>query len=97
MTTRDLIFRDIDRERSLQDARWGGPAHDDQHTVSDWIALLTRHAGLAASDGIQAPDLERYRRQLVRVAAWAVAAMEALDRQAQREGEARLPRARTGY
>lgn len=79
MTPRESVFDEIDFERMAQDAQWGGAAHDDGHTATEWVALLTRHLGLAVDDGTGAAD-ERLRKQLVRVAALAVAAIEAQDR-----------------
>lgn len=78
--TRDKIFAEINAEREAQDIAHGGPASDDTHSLNDWIAILARHVGLAASDGA-AEDRARCRRQLIRVAAVAVAAAEAMDRQ----------------
>jgi hypothetical protein len=93
------ILTEITAERHAQDALWGGPGHDDGHSPSDWIALLARHLGLAVDDGTpNRSDPERRRKQLVRLAALAVAAIEAHDRrslavwqaEADRLGEALL-------
>ena len=75
----DAIFD----ERWKQDRQWGGPDHDDGHRVNDWVALITRHAGLAVEDGGD-DDRSRFRRQMIRVAALAVAAIEAHDRTSER-------------
>lgn len=88
------IYQEITAERTRQDALHGGARHDDRHTCTDWVALLVRHLGLAIDDGkpgagtFHGPSNShslcenpaRYRRQLVRVAAVAVAALEAFDR-----------------
>ncbi len=75
----DAIFDEIRDERRVQDRQWGGPAHDDARTRSEWVALLARHVGLAVDDG--EPDVsDRFRKQMVRVAALAVAALEAHGR-----------------
>jgi hypothetical protein len=74
------VLGEVMAERRAQDSEWGGPAHDDAHSEDKWVALLVRHLGLAVNDGGEAADLARYRRQMVRVAALAVAAVEALDR-----------------
>ncbi len=79
MPKTQAILSEVGEERARQDAEWGRD-HDDGHTQSDWVALLTRHAGLAVNDGVTTEDADRYRRQLVRVAALAVAAVESLDR-----------------
>ena len=80
MTT-EAILREIQTERMAQDSLWGGPAHDDKHAPAEWLSIIVRHLGLAAGDCAEI-DPERYRRQLVRVAAVAVAAAEAHDRRA---------------
>jgi hypothetical protein len=81
MANRLEILAEVGVERYEQDVTHGGYPVDCLKTPSDWIALITRHAGLAADDGTASPtDLERYRRQMVRVAALAVAAVETLDR-----------------
>lgn len=74
MTARLLIFGDINAERVEQDRKWGGPAHDDEHTHAEWIDYIHEHAAKARAS----PSM--YRNQLVRVAALAVAAIEAHDR-----------------
>jgi hypothetical protein len=77
--TIQAIFREIITERQCQDVLFGGPSSDDAHTSNDWLAILIRCLGLAANDGaIDSP--ERYRKQLIRVAATAVAAVESHDR-----------------
>jgi hypothetical protein len=77
------IIGEVEMERAYQAAQWS-LAHDETHTPNDWIALLTRHAGLAANDGAGKDDEERFRKQMVRCAALAVAAVGALDRRTQR-------------
>lgn len=76
---RQAIFDEINAERVTQDSQWGGPSHDDGHTLNEWIAIIVRHVGLAASDGGD-EVAKRFRRQMIRVAALAVAAVESLDR-----------------
>lgn len=71
------ILDEIRDERDQQDAQWGGAGHDDQHTNFDWICYLTKHVGRA----VQWPfDPAVFRRQMVIVAALAVAAIEWCDR-----------------
>src|SRR5690349_17719884 len=79
----ERILSEIITERQCQDAMWG-PDHDDAHSPADWAGILVRHLGLAMGDGASV-DPERFRKQLVRVAAVAVAAVEAIDRKAGRE------------
>lgn len=84
------IFSEIKAERGRQEKLYSS-RHDDQHSQSDWIAVMVRHLGLAVDDGMPgsgavnihttASNPARYRRQLVRVAATAFAALEAFERQ----------------
>jgi hypothetical protein len=73
------VMLDVAAERGRQDAKWGGPAHDDTHAPELWIQLICDYAGWArvmAGMG----NRERYRRRMVQVAALAVSAIEVLDR-----------------
>ena len=71
------VLTEVFHERRKQDLKWGGPAHDNQHNSHDWIAYITLHAGRA----VMWPwDRETFRKQMVRVAALAVAAVEWCDR-----------------
>lgn len=77
------IIAELVAERQAQDEQWGGPSHDDQHSLNEWIAIACRHLGLAASDGgEEAPA--RFRRQMIRIAALAVAAVKSVDRNSER-------------
>jgi hypothetical protein len=64
-------------ERIAQDERWGGPARDDLHGSYDWVAYLVHDLGKA----IAWPwDAGTFRRQMISVAALAIAAVEWVDR-----------------
>ena len=82
---RSGIYAQVQAERERQDAKWGGPDHDANHTAGDWISFIAEHADKALRaemgpiDGDA--DLDEYRRRLIEVAALAVAAVEALDKQ----------------
>lgn len=69
------VLEEIAEERRRQDAKWGGIQHDENHSANDWIAYIAKHAG-AAADG---EDPGRFRKQMIRVAALAVAAVQAHD------------------
>lgn len=77
--TRQRLYAQVEEERRAQDAQWGGAANDDLHSPRDWVALACRHLGLAVDDG-RDHDPARWRRQMVRVAALALAAVESQDR-----------------
>jgi hypothetical protein len=72
---------DIDLERDNQNDKWGGPDNDDTHTGFHWVAIFSTHLGKLAHS-LWHGDVKRYRQQLVRIAAIAVAAIEACDRTA---------------
>jgi hypothetical protein len=79
VTGRESILAEVVAERHAQEAQGYTAAWDAAHTPDRWLCLLLRHAGLGVDDG-DGHDPARYRRQLVRVAALAVAALEAHDR-----------------
>lgn len=82
---RERIFGEIDAERRAQDQKWGGAEHDDKLGSYDWIAFVARHTGL----GVCRPwDAAVFRKQMVRVAALAVAAVEWVDRAGGRDAAA---------
>jgi hypothetical protein len=74
------LFQEVLDERGNQDRQYG-PEHDDQHSREEWLNLLVRHLGLATDDGSGRAAEVRYRQQLLRVAALALAALESYDRQ----------------
>lgn len=76
------VFDEIQQERGRQDAKWGGPAHDDQHSVPDWFDLI----GERADD----PSAGDRRTALIKIAALAVAGIESIDRKAQRAKEQQM-------
>ena len=70
------VFAAIKAERAVQDAKWGGPEHDDTHGIADWSSYIKKHVGRL--DVVERP--ENQEAALVRVAALAVAAIESLRR-----------------
>ena len=77
-TRRRTIFADIAAERALQDEKWGGPEHDQNHTVKDWANFIHEHAHKANSAATRG-NIREARARLVAVAALAVASLETLD------------------
>lgn len=71
----DEIFDQIRKERECQNAKWG-VAFDDKNTANDWSSYVTRYNGNASF----AATPNEWRTQVVKVAALAVAALEAFDR-----------------
>jgi len=76
MERRVKIMNDIQAEREYQDRQWGGEDNDDDNTLNDWTNFLFRYT----SNAIHAPSEAEQRRQLIKVAALAVAAVESFDR-----------------
>ncbi len=75
------VIHDLIAERDRQDRKWGGPDHDDMHSVAEFVQFITDYAGWArqmASKGSYA----KARRRLIQVAALAIAAVETIDRAA---------------
>lgn len=70
------IYDEIKEERTRQREEWGGADHDIKHNTHDWIAFIAKHLGKAVMWPF---DKKVYRYQLIRVAALAVAAVEAFD------------------
>jgi hypothetical protein len=77
-----IVITDISKERVQQDEQWGGPEHDDQHTLDDWERFIILQLNLMQ---LSVPTGRTPRDRLVKVAALAVAAIESLDRQAAKE------------
>jgi len=84
------VYDDVRAERERQNAKWGGPRHDDRHGAGDWFSYLHGHLEKAeaacAEDegyngGLRIEDGAEYRRRIIEVAALAVAAVETFDRQ----------------
>lgn len=78
------IWNDILVERQSQDAEHGGAENDDRNTQYHWVALVAKQLGPAVVDIPVASSpvaaAFKFRRQMVRVAALSVAAVEWVDR-----------------
>ena len=68
-----VIWQEILHERERQIAQWGGVQHDDRNGPNDWIAFICYHSAKGSYKG-------DFRKQMIRVAALAVAAIEWFDR-----------------
>lgn len=69
------IFEDIRRERKRQDGKWG----IQNHNIHVWNTILSEETGEVAK-AILESNMEEYRKELIQVAAVAVAAIESLER-----------------
>jgi hypothetical protein len=76
-------MQDVMDERHRQ-VRHGYTADsDDQNTVNDWIAYITRYLGRAQSAAVYgANSIPNVRQEMVKAVAVGVAMIEALDRAA---------------
>ena len=68
------ILEELRREREKQEKEWD-IAHDDEHSLEEWVAILVCEMGPIPWGG----EVDS-RTALVKVAAVAVAAIEAIDR-----------------
>lgn len=87
--TRAAILAAIDAERAYQDERWGHVADDTLNSPNDWVAFIAHHSS-RWRDGSFAPHpaetVAAFRKQMIKAAALAVAAIESLDRQTEASG-----------
>jgi hypothetical protein len=78
------ILEEIDKEREYQRGRWGNTADDTINSPNDFIAYIVHHTGRWFDGGFKPYSSEavnRFRAQMIKVAALAVAAVESIDRQ----------------
>lgn len=68
------VLEEIEAERKYQDRCWG-PDFDDKNNLDNWIRYITTYCGRS---GQGSPS--RQRRDMLKVAAIAVAACESFDR-----------------
>lgn len=70
------VLQDILAERASQDAQWGGPAHDDEHFIEDWLDFIEKQTQTARV----VIDYDDRNKRLVKIAALAIAALESRRR-----------------
>lgn len=75
-----VLGTEIADERARQDAQWGS-AHDDMHVTSDWVEFICKHANRAVTTTSGHVSPEHFEKQMIRVAALAVAAVQSMRRQ----------------
>lgn len=77
------VLDEVAAERARQDGKWGGAAHDDEHSTAEFVQFIEDYAGWARQmASMNSPD--KARRRLLQVAALAVAAVESMDRRTRR-------------
>lgn len=77
----DKIFNEIKTEREYQIKKWGNSL-DDKNTPYNWSAYISNYATKALTGDPDGLDIIAFRVSMIKVAALAVAALEALDRKA---------------
>jgi len=75
-----LILEEVKFERTRQDLKWGGAAHDDQWTPLDWHEMIADYNGWARRM-VAMGSVYEARGRYIQIAALAIAAVEAIDRQ----------------
>ena len=73
----EVIVEEIRKERGAQKEKWGGPESDHAYNVETWVAAIVKHLGKTLHHPY---SVRRFRYQMIRVAALAVAAIEWIDR-----------------
>lgn len=73
---RGEAVRRVLSERERQDAKWGGLAHDKEHSRSDWLYFIERGCARAFQHDCN-PEEDLYLVEMVQIAALAIAAIEA--------------------
>jgi len=71
----EKIIEEIRVERAAQDAQWGGPEHDDEHSMEEFGGFILRQLNLC--NGGRGHDV---RERFIKIAALAMAAVESHDR-----------------
>ncbi len=82
MTARKSLHRtlaEVGTERMRQDAKWGGPEHDDCKSPDNWCRDIEAYL-MWARQMADMGNPDKYRSRMLQVAALAVAACETLDR-----------------
>lgn len=72
---------EVKAERAYQDTKFG-TAFDDKNTPYNWAAYINQYATRNLIGDPAAVSIEAFRKDMVKVAATAIAAIEAIDRAA---------------
>jgi len=70
------VYEELKAEREYQDGKWGH-AFDDNNTLNDWMQYINIHGSKAAAVG---NSKEEQRKQMIKVTALGIAALETFDR-----------------
>lgn len=69
------VYQEMRNERKRQDEKWG----KQNHVLDRWLVILQEEVGEAAKAVLEA-ETANYRKELIQIAAVAIAAAESFDR-----------------
>ncbi len=75
------ILEEIAKERVIQDAKWGGPEHDDEHWSYEWAEFIDQRLKQISLNGVVQKETRKY---WLEIAALAVARIESMDRKGEK-------------
>lgn len=75
------IAQEFHVERTAQEAKWGD-GNDDKWSLGEWAALISHYATRQAVGDMHAIDADKFRADMVKVGALAMAAIQAIERKA---------------
>lgn len=71
---------EIRRERARQDAQWGGPEHDDEHDLDQWLSFIGKQIKKLRAKRVRNRPAASIEAGLVKIAALGKAALESMYR-----------------
>jgi hypothetical protein len=87
--SRESIAQEVIAERLYQEQRFGNDADDTLNTPNDFVSFISYHSTRWFGGGFapySAETTAAFRKQMIKVAALAFAAVESLDRQTEEHG-----------
>lgn len=87
---REEVYSLLDLERFYQDGKWGGPNHDKEHSVGDWIVFMEVFLDRAKQNLRTGTKLDAIE-QIMKVTALGVACMESQLEEGESTGYYRTP------
>ncbi len=75
------IAQEFHIERTAQEARWGD-SNDNKWSLGEWAALISHYATRQTAGDLHAIDAAKFRADLVKVGALAMAAIQSVERKA---------------
>lgn len=83
------VYEELQKERDYQVEKWGVEADDTVNTPNDWVAYISHHSSRWFDGGFtpyNTATVDDFRTQMIKTAALAIAAIESLDRQREKDG-----------